>query len=204
MNTQQLSSIVATISNSNLVVGMPGSWSLSTAASLPAGSRSQAVIAAAPASTLLPGQVALAQAALSKSNAAAQVSPSATSANPVGASTPSGTIQSWLQDLNVVAAIGADISTMEQHGKVKLHWWGWEATWDEQGTKALEHLLATDMKDFTAVTAALATISPVLAAISGIISIVSGALASQISGADAGNGIVLHGYLWVGVDVKAA
>ena len=215
MNAQQLSNIVTTVSDSQMISGNPGDWSLvplqlAMAAARTVRSRVVSAAAggggaaAATAPAISAGEAALITPALDKSNAAAVTTPSAAGGTPVTSNTPPSTIQQILQDLNVVGEIGADISALEGHGKAMLHWWGWEADLDETGTKALSHLLTTDMKDLAAVAAALAAISPVLAAVSGIISIVSGALAAEVSAGDAGNGVVIKGYLWVGIAVSAA
>jgi len=219
MDTQQLATIVTTVSDSQMISGSPGEWSLvpfqlamaaerkgRMIAAAAAGPRAGAAAAApALAPAISAGDAALAQAAVIRSNAAAETTPAAAGGNTVSSNTPQTVIQTILQDLNVVGEIGADISRMEAGGKATLSWWGWELDLNEDATQAFNHLLTTDMKDLAVVAGALAAISPVLAAISGVISIVSGLLSAQVSAGDTNaNGVIVKGYLWIGIAVSAA
>jgi|HubBroStandDraft_2_1064218.scaffolds.fasta_scaffold196193_1 hypothetical protein len=202
MDTQQLSDIVTTVSNSPIIGGTPGEWHLvplhlALATAQPVGGGSAAPV-------ISPGATALLQQAIDKSNAAALTTPAAASGTPVTSNTSPSTIQSIMKGINFVGEIGADIAAMEKGGTATLHWWGWEANLNEAATQALDHLLTTDMKDLAVIAAALAAISPVLAAVSGIVSIVSAALEGDVTAADAGSGVVIKGYLWVGIDVSPA
>jgi hypothetical protein len=196
---QALSNIIDIASTSGMVSGTPGQWSVSAPAA-PAGIL---YAAAAPVIPTADGQ--LVQNAVDKSNNAAATTPAAASGTPVTSSTPPDKVTQVLTDLNVIGHIGDDLSAMEAHGVATLHWWGWEAKFDEPGTQALAHLLGTDMTQLSAVLAALSAISPVFAAVGGILGIVAGALAGEVNSADNGhNGVVMKGYLWVGIAVDAA
>lgn len=200
MDTQTLSTIVQTASNSGMITGTPGNWSVNTFP-LVMTTHIGAAAVAAPAPAIPPAQAALITPAIVKSNAAAQSTPSAATGGPVTSNTPPTTITNVIGGLNVAGNIGADISKMEQNGVATLHWWGWEANLKEPGTQALLHLLTTDATGVCAILAALGAISPVCAAIGATIAILGASEAAQVKGADEGNGVVMKGYLWVGVDV---
>ena len=48
------------------------------------------------------------------------------------------------------------------------------------------------------------SVSPVFAAVGGILGIVATSVAGEVTSADTGNGVVMKGYLWVGIAVDAA
>lgn len=210
MDVQQVSQIVSTVDRSGLVSGLPGEWTLNSSHLIMAVNRHFAgpAVAAAPAGpsalALAPATATIIQTAVDKSNAAASSTPAAGSGQPVSSQTPSDTVTSILQQLNVVANIAQDIQAIEGGGTAQLHWWGWEATLNEAATQGLLHLLGADMTSVSAIAAALIAVSPVLAAVGGILSIVSNTFAQEISSADSNhNGVNLKGYLWVALKATA-
>lgn len=82
-----------------------------------------------------------------------------------------------------------------------LHWWGWELTLNEAATQALLRLLGSDVKGLLAAAAALAPASAVLAAVAAVILAAGEGLDTWVAHGDAAghNGVVIHGYMWIGV-----
>lgn len=196
MNESQLSALVA--SAGRHVQGNPGDWDFSSASFV-----ASTLGAGAADPTVAPANALLIENAISQSNAAALKTPSAATDAPVSKTTPRDTVNSILTGLDIVAAIGDDITAIEKGGTAHLHWWGWEANLDEEATQALIHLLSIDVTKLGAVLAAFAAMSPMLAAVAGIMGIVSAALGSDVKNADQGNGVNMKGYLWVGLSVHA-
>lgn len=206
MTNDQLSALIASTENDNLVSGDPGQWSFNPPSSVFANANSSVIAdvdggGTAVATPVVSPTQALVQNAVNQSNAAAATTPSAATDQDVTSQTPKSTIGSVISAVTTIGDIGDDIAALEKGGSAHLHWWGWEATLNEDATKALEHILGQDATGIAVALAALATIMPVAAAISGMLGIVAASLDGIIANADSGNGVNLKGYLWVGISV---
>jgi hypothetical protein len=200
-NAQQVQNLVQEADNLNMILGTPGGWTLSA---------SQVVVAAQggspffAASALSPSQAQQIQTAIHNSNAAATETPSAASGNPTSANTPAAKIQSAATGLPNVAAIVTDIQQIEAGGQATLHWWGWSLKLNQNATTALQDILKTNLPALISIATALVAVSAPLAAALAIVSAAAVGLNAWISTEDAGQkGVVMNGYLWVGVVVEA-
>jgi hypothetical protein len=206
-NALQLQSLVDAVDISGMVAGRPGSLTLSVphlmAVSFSAAAPNSAAAAAAP-QPLTAGQAALVQAAVTQANAAALITPSAASGNPTTANTPASTIQNMVKGVTMIAATPGDLKQLEAGATATLQWWGWTLKLNESSTQALSKLLVNDMAGLTALTKALAPISAPLAATNSMVSAVAAGLHTWISKQDHGHGVVIHGYLFVGLLVEGA
>ena len=203
-NAQQTYQIVTNLETAQAVQGNPGTWTISSATTIHAFLGAQlAVASGAPAPAVSAGDALIAQAAVIKSNAAAVATPKAASGNPTTASTAIGIITSFSNRYSNVVEIPAIIQKLEAGTTATLHWWGWEAKLNESATQALLELLGTDVPTLALILGSLAAISAPLAAVAAILGAVSTGLDTWIKQADtAKNGVIIDGYLWIGIWVK--
>jgi hypothetical protein len=192
-------SIISNAEAAGVIIGTPGTFSLSVLHSVMAVVAQPAIAVAQSATFLTPGQTALVQSAVAKSNAAAAATPSAASGSPTSASTPITIIISVAKGLPLLDSTIHNIQTFEAGATAKLNWWGWTLNLSESSTKAFEALLTTDLAGFASIAAALTAVSAPLAAAGAIISAVATGLNGWVVGADTGKGVTINGYLWVGV-----
>jgi hypothetical protein len=203
-NAEQTGNIVTNLDTAQAVQGTPGAWTISSSITIHAllGAK-LAVVGGGPAPTVTAGQALLAQAAVDKSNAAAASTTGAASGNPTTASTASGVITNIAQGLSNLADTPANIQQLEAGTTATLHWWGWEADLNESATQALLKLLGTDVAGLVSIATALAAISAPLAAIAAVVGAISTGFDVWITAEDTKkNGVIINGYLWVGISVS--
>lgn len=193
-NAQYLKSIITKVEGSGLVQGAaPGAFALQIPQAAPVQG------AAAGEGPLNPGEAALVRNAISLSN------DSATPAAAPGAGAIASAIDAIAHGLTQIANTPADVKALVAGAAAKLHWWGWTLQLNESATQALSSLLKNDLAGLVMIATTLASASPPLAATAAILTAVAGGLSGWIAAEDqAQKGVVIHGYLWVGIWVQPA
>ncbi len=195
-NAQLLKQIIDKAEQLKVIQGStPGALSVSQPVAAAASSPAAPIAQAAP---LTPGESALVRNAILRTNDAA---PSVNAAP--DAKGTADAIDAVGKGLTTVAGTPQDIKTLVAGASARLHWWGWTLRLEESATQALEKLLVTDIGGLAAIATALAAIAAPLAAVAAVVTAIATGLDGWIKAEDgAKKGVVIHGYLWIGVWIE--
>lgn len=199
-NAPDIRNLIAAVDATGIVTGRPGSWAISPFhLALFAGEDAKVRYAAVgmAASPITAGQAAVLDAAVTKSNAAAKTTPSAATGNATTGNSTASTIENAAKGLTAFANTPGDIEALQVGAEATLHWWGWSLKLTDNGTKALDRLLKSDIPGLLAILTALTGANAPFAAAAGIIGALSTALDQFVTTGNKGNGVTLSGYAWI-------